>query len=382
MPNRDVYTFPEWQGPIPANAILWFTDPNSDEEYRFLPNQLTGLESGAGKTYGQLTYQALRLLRYPTDPLAKPGVPAWKRLRVTNRTDDRPDVYVAFDTPDARYSYLASEAGVLGTYDLDEDEFVPLAPEGGAEARFTITPVVSDGDIQAGTTYEDISSEELWRLKLEPYLAPAFAAFQIGGQGSRTVLVGTSFPAGFKSFTWATSQAANVAANSVTLRDETADTTLVSNTANDGVQSLSTAAFTAVKGTSRLYSISATDTRGNTLTAKITISGQHESYFGYSPNASLNAAQVVALGNAQLQGSRARTVAGVTATNGDYFYYAYEAAEGDLTGVILDGAAPILGAFQKLGDVAATNSAGAAVTLRVYRSNAPNAFSNNTLAFS
>jgi hypothetical protein len=251
----------------------------------------------------------------------------------------------------------------------------------GDSAPFDITPAVSDGDIKAGTTYTNITSEELWRLKLEPYLVPGFGLFNLAGESTRTVPVGKQFPAGFKAATWSISNAGNTQDNSITLRDVTANTILASNEANDGTASVSTAGFAATLGLSRTYLISATNSKGDVFFRDLSIYGETEAYLGLSTATSLSGAQLVGLGNAQLQGSRNRTASGVTASGGQYLYYAYDSRHGDLTSIILDGAAPVLGAFQKLGDVVTTNATGASVTLRVYRSNATNAFSNNSLAF-
>ncbi len=114
----------------------------------------------------------------------------------------------------------------------------------------------------------------------------------------------------------------------------------------------------------------------------ISINFQNRSYFGYSTNTTLTGIQIVALGNNQFQTSRNRTVNNVTATLGNFTYYAYPASFNALTNIILDGAAPVLGAFTRLSDVVVTNLAGQNVNYIVYRSNATDAFTNNTLAFS
>jgi hypothetical protein len=82
-----------------------------------------------------------------------------------------------------------------------------------------------------------------------------------------------------------------------------------------------------------------------------------------------------------LSDSKVRTITSVTAPINNYTYYCYNASAGDLTTVIQDGASSILGAFTKLPDVIGINNSGASVTYRVYRSNAPQAFTNNTLEF-
>ncbi|SNR92721.1 hypothetical protein [Hymenobacter mucosus] len=120
----------------------------------------------------------------------------------------------------------------------------------------------------------------------------------------------------------------------------------------------------------------------NLQSGTLFFSGRWKSYVGTSTATSLDMAGLLALGGGVLQSGRSRTVTGVTAASGQYLYYAYEASAGDLTNIILDGAAPVLGAFQKLADVRGQNVHGVPVTMRVYRSNAPNAFLNNSLAFS
>jgi len=106
------------------------------------------------------------------------------------------------------------------------------------------------------------------------------------------------------------------------------------------------------------------------------------SYLGYSTSTSLTGTELNALGNSNLVNSKGRTISGVTSTGATYTYYTYPAAFGDLTSIIMDGAAPVIGAFTKLTDTTVINPGGINVLMRVYRSNAVNAFTNNTLAFS
>jgi hypothetical protein len=113
-----------------------------------------------------------------------------------------------------------------------------------------------------------------------------------------------------------------------------------------------------------------------------TIQGRHKNFFGYSTNTVLTSAQIIALVNGNLATSRGGLVTGVTATGGDYTYYCYPASYGDLNNIILDGASPILGAFSRLADVLVTNQYGVDLLYRIYKSNAPDAFNNNSLAFS
>lgn len=108
------------------------------------------------------------------------------------------------------------------------------------------------------------------------------------------------------------------------------------------------------------------------------ISFVYKNAFGYSSNVSPDLATLLAMGNNTLTNGKAKTVT-ATAPAGNYTYYAYCAAAGDLSGVIMDGVTPVLGSFTKLADITGTNSFGATVTYRVYKSNAPAAFTNNSL---
>ena len=110
-----------------------------------------------------------------------------------------------------------------------------------------------------------------------------------------------------------------------------------------------------------------------------TISFVHQRFVGYSANTSLTLAQILALSNSELSNSKVRTIT-VTAGAGLYTYIVYASSAGDLAGIIQDGATPVLGAFTKLTDVTGTNSFGANVSYRVYKSNAVQAFTSNSLA--
>jgi hypothetical protein len=137
-----------------------------------------------------------------------------------------------------------------------------------------------------------------------------------------------------------------------------------------------------INATSISYRVQVGDTYQTTSLTLGTRSFLYRNYLGFSSNTSLTLSQIEALTNSTLSNSKTRTVSSVTAGAGNYTYYCYRAAEGDLTSVIQDGAAPVLGAFTKLSDVVGTNTYGASVTYRVYRSNSTNAFTNNTLSFS
>ncbi|CAM3788701.1 hypothetical protein MUGA111182_09735 [Mucilaginibacter galii] len=82
------------------------------------------------------------------------------------------------------------------------------------------------------------------------------------------------------------------------------------------------------------------------------------------------------------QASRARTFNSVTAGVGNFIWYIYDAALGEYTSIILNGVEAYFTAFAFQSRVTIVNNAGVNTSLIIGRSNAPNAFTNVSLAFS
>lgn len=183
----------------------------------------------------------------------------------------------------------------------ESDPYWQLESYGGGDegATFTITPTETIGGVQAGVTYTG-NSEDLLRTMLVRYQVPSFTLFQVAGASSRTVEVGTPFAAGFKSFTWSTSNAANVAANSISIQDVTAGTTLATAEANDGTASASTVAFTVTEGISRRYRISGVNSKGAAFSSDLTYTGRYMMFFGPSATPVTTSAQARLLPGNQL----------------------------------------------------------------------------------
>lgn len=117
-----------------------------------------------------------------------------------------------------------------------------------------------------------------------------------------------------------------------------------------------------------------------------TITFGYFNYAGISTNTSLSGAQIIALGNVAFATSPSKTHTYTTAPT-EYAYYAYPATYADVSTItMLDNGIgspiTITGAFQKLSNVTVTNSYGESASYKVYRSNAPGAFSSDIVTFS
>ena len=111
----------------------------------------------------------------------------------------------------------------------------------------------------------------------------------------------------------------------------------------------------------------------------MTVTFKHNLFRGSVTSPTPTSEQVSAL-TGELVTSRAKTVSGVTTTDGQYYVYAYPQALGNLTSIIQNGSIPVLSAFNKT-NVTYTNAAGLSITLNVYTSANDGAFTNATLNF-
>jgi hypothetical protein len=139
-----------------------------------------------------------------------------------------------------------------------------------------------------------------------------------------------------------------------------------------------------INSTSLSYRVKVIDTYQTTTITPVsnTVNFVYRQAIGYSTNTTISISDITGFTSYSLSNSKSGTKTNVTAAPSQYTYYAYAASAGDLTNVIQDGAAPVLGAFTKLSDVTGVNNYGVSVTYRVYKSNATQAFTDNTLTFS
>lgn len=250
---------------------------------------------------------------------------------------------------------------------------------GGSGAAFTIVPNNTVAGIQAGVSITG-KSQDFWEALLVSYQAPSVVYFRINGSDSVTEEVGTVVALGNTLATWAFSNPQNVAPDSIDVFNVSSGQALALNVADTGSAPVTIPTFTVGRGVTQEFSLVANDTEGGIVTASLRYGGLLKSYFGYSAEPNLNMAGIIALGNGRLQEGKSRTVT-ATAGPGLYTYYFHE-GPANVSSVIMDGALPVLGAFRVLTPVTGPNAQGQQVTLYGIRSNAVQAFNNNTLVFS
>lgn len=116
-----------------------------------------------------------------------------------------------------------------------------------------------------------------------------------------------------------------------------------------------------------------------TATKKVTF--KDRLYYGKVTKASgsVTETDIKTLSN-ELVDSKAKTISGISCEATEYYCYAYPTSLGDISTIIQDGATPVLGAFTK-SNLSITNAAGMSVSLNVYVSNNPGAFTGAKLQF-
>jgi len=111
---------------------------------------------------------------------------------------------------------------------------------GTSEANYTnATPMPEDvGGLESGSTFDNVTSSEMWDALLYPYQYPAFTSFIMSGQ-TTTLECGIDILSGVKTWTWGTSNSSNVEVNSIDIDDITDATNLITGTGNDGTEDVS-----------------------------------------------------------------------------------------------------------------------------------------------
>lgn len=195
---------------------------------------------------------------------------------------------------------------------------------GGTETYTNFTPTaVSIGGIPAGSTFDNMTMQEMWDALLYPYQTPVFSSFT--SSMSTPIEVGGTIPAGSVTFLWNTTNSSNIAANSIKIDDITAGNTLASGLANTGTTAISISAITNVMATSHQWKITATNTKGAFLSRTLNVYWQWKIYYGESALTDLTETDVEAL----RVGTLAANVSGNYSFNaGEYKWICYPTSFG------------------------------------------------------
>jgi hypothetical protein len=256
------------------------------------------------------------------------------------------------------------------------------------------------GGLNSGTTLTvGDSIESILRQILIAYIPPTFGSLlmRIGGSNISTSArdAGNSFTADTASFSATADNPDGIYPLSSSLTGSGADVGTITHYFGDDVLSSSNALSI---GGSYTINVATPATAGSSVTFRVRgqrsdtgafISDTVRSYsFRWrnylcasstiiSDNTTAQAVINAGVVQSTLDTNRAWTATCSSANNtaGNYTYIIYPSGYGDLSGIIQDGATPVLDAFTKVGDFTISNAYGSSRTFRVYKSNADGAFS-------
>ena len=186
---------------------------------------------------------------------------------------------------------------ILKKYNGNDISFSAGGSGGNVIYTNTTPTPTTVGGISAGSTFNAKTMQQMWDLLLYPYQPPAFSSFGLSGIGSQQEIgydITTS-----QTFTWSTTNSANVAVNSVSIAGY--NLTTLSGLANDGSQAVTfTGPITrsAADGVgTRAWTIQALNTSGNSFSTSFSIRWDFKMYAGTSLSTSLTENQIEALTN-------------------------------------------------------------------------------------
>ena len=130
-----------------------------------------------------------------------------------------------------------------------------------------------------------------------------------------------------------------------------------------------------INSENKVVAADATDERS----ASVSVTFRDRLFYGNVTTKTPDIATIKKLSN-ELVAGRGKTISGITSPKGSYYCYAYPKGLGNLTGIVQDGATPVLSAFNKT-ELTYTNDHGLQITLNVYVSANDGAFSKVKLQF-
>ena len=201
-------------------------------------------------------------------------------------------------------------------YRGDTIDFTSFATTYGGQSPSTVdVENIPAGTIIAGFTYDSLIGNIY-----APYVSPAFTSFDISGQANE-VEVGTTI-SGSKSFTWTFSTGANVTANTLDIYDVTNATYLATNVSITSPQSANIGSVQKTSASSHSWRAYATNTNGVEFQSSNTVVYWRWSrYWGFSSSIPTTSANVLALGNSELETDYDKTLT-TTPPSEQYFTYA------------------------------------------------------------
>lgn len=194
---------------------------------------------------------------------------------------------------------------------------------GGKYTNATAVPTTIGG-ISSGTTFNQVSYDDMFTMLLYPYQTPSFGSFAIAGLSDTEV--GNTYASQMRNVSWSMTNSSNVNASSVRVIDVSGgNAVLASSLSNTSPASVSIPSLTLSTAGAKQFRIEATNTKAVVFNRTLNINWQWAIHYGESPLTSLTSTEVRALRVKSLTSTANGTYA---MQAGSYKYIAYPVSFG------------------------------------------------------
>jgi len=222
------------------------------------------------------------------------------------------------------------------------------------------------GGYEPGTTFTDIQYDSMWDGLLYPYQTPIFSSFSIAGQ--QTIIeVGETINGSSRAFNWATTNNSNIQPNTISIADVSGGTTLLQDSINDGIETLSFTDVTLTSPGSQKFRVSAINTNNATFSRDYDINYLWRTFWGSDVDGVITGADI--LNGSNRLDNNGNGVYSTPAGAQSYRFISYPASFGKAT-QITDTATGLEVAMDPAWNPATvniTNQQGVPVDMYVYR---------------
>jgi hypothetical protein len=185
---------------------------------------------------------------------------------------------------------------------------------------------IAVGGVPLGSTFSNVTVQNMFNELFYPYIAPTFNTFYIQGQ-TVNLEVG-QYTLANPTFIWAENNSQNVEANSITIRDNTAGINIFTNIANTGTHGSTYSAYTKTTQANNQYVIYGTDIKGDSFNTSYYINWYWKAFYGTSGLTGMTAGDIQNLANNFLASGFANTY---SYPAGNYKYLCYPNSLGSPT---------------------------------------------------
>jgi hypothetical protein len=189
-------------------------------------------------------------------------------------------------------------------------------------------PINHPVDHMRGMTFQDRTMKEMWDMLLYPYQVPNFSSFSFNHNGIIRE-VGNPINSGTYSFTWSTSNSANILPNTIKITDLTSSNIFILNSINDGLEDISISEINKNTQSNHKWEVSAQRSNGTIMKTEHQVSWMWRKFFGKSSLVDVSSDNNISIILTELNSQLSTTILGsYNLPSGGYKYFSWQVSLG------------------------------------------------------